>query len=169
MNIFMTFGTEDFLHKTMEKHPDETLVLLHGEDTALLIHETEGKTLFNEPRSYGVFEQSGALTQEGFFVFNNIPVSEEGRPVFEHRFKSRAGLIDQEPGFIAIRVLRPLNSDIYVVLTQWDSEDSFKNWQSSQAYNKAHEKRGTDQGLDHQKTIFPRASFVTKYRGKSEE
>ncbi|MGD7045212.1 antibiotic biosynthesis monooxygenase family protein [Jeotgalibacillus proteolyticus] len=168
MNIFMTFGTEDFLHKTMEKHQDETLVLLHGEDTALLIHETEGKTFFNQPRSYEVFEQSGVLTQEGFFVFNNIPVSEEGRPVFEHRFKSRAGLIDQEPGFIAIRVLRPVNSDIYVVLTQWDSEDSFKNWQSSQAYNKAHEKRGTEQGLDHQKTIFPRASFVTKYRGESE-
>ncbi|KIL47339.1 antibiotic biosynthesis monooxygenase family protein [Jeotgalibacillus campisalis] len=169
MNIFMTFGTENFLHKIIEKRPEESMILLHGEETALLIHETEGQTVFNQPRSYEVFVESGTMTQEGFFVFNNIPVSEEGRPVFEHRFKSRAGLIDKEPGFIAIRVLRPVNSDIYVVLTQWDSEDSFKNWQSSQAYNKAHEKRGTDQGLDHQKTIFPRASFVTKYIGQKEQ
>ncbi|PPA72398.1 antibiotic biosynthesis monooxygenase family protein [Jeotgalibacillus proteolyticus] len=168
MNLYMTFGTPDFLHKMIDKNPDETLILLQGEDTALLLHETEGKTIFSQPRKYEIFEQSGTFEREGFFVFNNIPVSDEGRPVFEDRFKTRAGLIDKEPGFVAIRVLRPIKSDIYVVLTQWKDEDSFKNWQSSQAYNKAHEKRGTDQGLDQKKSIFPRSSFVTKYRGYSD-
>ena len=169
MKIYMTSGTEDFLHKFIEKNPSERLIQLQGDDTSLLIHETTGKSLFSQPRSYEVFVQSGTLTEEGFFVFNNIPVSDEGRPVFEDRFKSRAGLIDKEPGFVAMRVLRPLDSDTYVVLTQWDQEESFKNWQSSQAYNKAHEKRGTKDGLDHQKTMFPRASFVTKYIGEPED
>lgn len=169
MNIFMTSGTPDFLHKLIDKNPGETMIQLQGDDTSLLIHETAGSTIFSQPRSYEVFEKSGTLTNEGYFVFNNIPVSDEGRPVFEDRFKSRAGLIDKEPGFIAIRVLRPLNSDTYVVLTQWDNEKSFQDWQSSQAYNKAHEKRGTSQGLDHQKTMFPRSSFVTKYIGQPEE
>jgi len=165
----MTSGTPDFLHKIIEDNPNETLIQLQGDDTSLLLHETSGSTLFSSPRNYEIFDQSGTLTQHGYFVFNNIPVSDEGRPVFEHRFKSRAGLIDKEPGFVAIRILRPLDSDTYVVLTQWDEEESFKNWQSSQAYNKAHEKRGTDQGIDHQKTMFPRASFVTKYVGQTEQ
>ncbi|MEW9501657.1 antibiotic biosynthesis monooxygenase family protein [Jeotgalibacillus marinus] len=169
MNIYMTFGTADFLHKMIEENPNEKFVQLQGDDTSLLIHETNGKTIFNQPRSYEVFEKSGELTDNGFFVFNNIPVSDEGRPVFEHRFKSRAGMIDKEPGFMAIRVLRPLKSDTYVVLTQWDNEDSFKNWKSSQAYNKAHKKNDTEGGIDHKKTMFPRSSFVTKYVGQTEQ
>ncbi|MDZ5713065.1 antibiotic biosynthesis monooxygenase family protein [Jeotgalibacillus haloalkalitolerans] len=166
--IYMTFGTPDFLHKFQEENPNETMIQMLGEDTALLVHETEGETLFNQPRKYEVFDGSGQLTENGFFVFNNIPVSDEGRPVFEHRFKNRAGLIEEEPGFIAIRVLRPVDSDTYVVLTQWDDEQSFKDWQTSQSYNKAHAKRGTSEGIDHQKSIFPRSSFVTKYVGQTE-
>ncbi|KIL45612.1 antibiotic biosynthesis monooxygenase family protein [Jeotgalibacillus soli] len=169
MNIYFTSGTADYLHKLVQQYPDEKLIQLAGEDTSLLIHETTGKSIFKEPRKYEAFNEAGQLTDTGFFVFNNIPVSDEGRPIFEDRFKNRAGLIEQEPGFIAIRVLRPLNSDTYVVLTQWDSEESFKKWQTSTAYNKAHTKRGTDQGIDHQKTIFPRSSFVTKYVAQPEE
>ncbi|TFD97654.1 antibiotic biosynthesis monooxygenase [Jeotgalibacillus sp. R-1-5s-1] len=169
MNMYMTFGTPEFLHKFTEEHPNETMIQLQGDDTTLLLHETEGSTVFSQPRKYEIFDQTGTLTNNGFFVFNNIPVSEEGRPVFEHRFKNRAGLIEEEPGFIAIRILRPLDSDTYVVLTQWEDEESFKNWQTSQSYNKAHAKRGTSEGIDHQKSIFPRQSFVTKYVGQTEQ
>ena len=61
---------------------------------SLLLHETAGKTVFQTPRRYEVIGSSGTLQENGYFVFNNIPVTDEGRPIFEHRFKERAGAID---------------------------------------------------------------------------
>ena len=60
-------------------------------------------------------------------VLNNIPVTPEGRPLFEARFKNRAGKIENQPGFKALRVLRPKDSDTYIVLTLWDRKNP-KQW-----------------------------------------
>ncbi len=162
MNIYMTTGTHGFLQKLMESHPEEEMILMQGGD-ALLLHETNGESVFESPRSYEVVDQTGNLPHSGFVVFNNIPVSDEGRPLFEYRFKNRAGLIEEVAGFIAIRVLRPLNSDTYSIMTVWEDEKSFQGWQESKQYQKAHEKRGTEEGIDSTKDIFPRSSYVTKY------
>ncbi|MDX1807396.1 MAG: antibiotic biosynthesis monooxygenase [Paenisporosarcina sp.] len=164
MNIYLTSGTPDFMTSLREKHPNEKMVVLHGEGNAVLLHETSGKTLFQTPRSYEVIDSSGELSDQGYFVFNNIPVTDEGRPIFEHRFTNRARAIEDEPGFIAIRVLRPMDSDTYIVLTEWTGPASFEAWQSSQAYNKAHEKRGTDEGIDKRPNIFSSASYVSTYK-----
>ena len=72
---------------------------------------------------------------------NNIPVTEEGRPLLEYRFKNRAGLIESEPGFIAIRVLRPIKSDTYVILTVWQKESDFLKWTNSKSFHQAHNKK----------------------------
>lgn len=85
MNFYMTTGTYDYMKKMRDKNPAETMVLMQGENTTLMIHETDGKTLFQTPRRYEVVDGTGELKEKGFFVFNNIPVSDEGRPVFEHR------------------------------------------------------------------------------------
>lgn len=160
----MTNGTYEFLNALKDKHPKETMIHLQGDETTLLFHETEGSTVFASPRKYEAIDQTGEISNGAFFVFNNIPVSEEGIPVFEYRFKNRARLIEQEPGFAAIRVLRPLSSDTYVILTAWKAEKDFLKWQESKAYEKAHEKRKTENGIDQQQPqIFLRPSFVTKY------
>jgi heme oxygenase (mycobilin-producing) len=163
MYVYMTSGTHEFLKTLENKHSDQTILLMDNADTSVLVHETEGKSVFQEPRRYEVIDSSGDLQKHGFVVINNIPVSDEGRPVFEYRFKNRAGLIEEVAGFIAIRVLRPLDTDTYSILTQWEDEHSFKQWQDSQQYAKAHEKRGTADGVDAQRNMFPRPSFVTKY------
>ncbi|MFC0272043.1 antibiotic biosynthesis monooxygenase family protein [Metabacillus herbersteinensis] len=162
MNFYMTFGTVDYLHKTVTRHPNEQLLLMSNNDTGILFHETEDNSIFKEPKRYEVIDSTGGLPKNGFAVLNNIPVSDEGRPLFETRFKERAKLIEKEPGFASIRVLRPANSDTYIILTFWDTEQYFKDWQQSQAYNQAHKKRGTSDGVD-QKSIFPRPSYVTTY------
>lgn len=164
MNIYLTSGTPEFMLSLKEKHANEKMVVLHGEGNAVLLHETSGTTVFQTPRKYEVIDSSGELSDQGYFVFNNIPVTDEGRPIFEHRFKNRARAIEDEPGFIAIRVLRPIDTDTYVILTEWTGPGSFEAWQTSQAYNKAHEKRGTDEGFDKRPNIFSSASYVTTYR-----
>lgn len=139
------------------------MILMEGTEGAALVHETSGQTVFSSPRRFEVVDSSGELTGRGYVVLNNIPVTEEGRPLFEHRFKNRAGAIESVPGFIAIRVLRPVGSDTYVVLTQWDSARSFEGWQQSDAYKEAHKKRGTEEGLDKRPNIFSGPSYVTAF------
>ncbi|GAB6418916.1 heme-degrading monooxygenase HmoB [Bacillus luti] len=126
--------------------------------------------------SYDVLDAVGEFKgQPGYIVCNNISVTDEGRPVFENRFKNRAGLIENEPGFQAIRVLRPLSNDTYVILTMWETEQNFKDWTESRSFENAHKKRpaqaegqGQAQAQAHphaeqQKSIFSRPSFVTTF------
>lgn len=77
-------------------------------------------------------------------VANRIYVSMEYADAFEQRFRERAGLVDQMPGFISNQVLRPVNEgDPYVVFTVWNSRQDFLNWVRSDAFLKGHAQSGT--------------------------
>lgn len=170
MNVYITTGTYDFLKKKKDSYPNESIFLMQNGETALLLHETSGKTVFASPRRYEVVDGKGALQNKGFIVMNNIPVTEEGRPILEYRFKNRAGLIENEPGFIAIRVLRPIKSDTYVILTAWEKESDFNNWTNSKSFHQAHNKKDeAKQKPASTANIFSGASYVTKYFLISEE
>ncbi|WP_053365491.1 antibiotic biosynthesis monooxygenase family protein [Bacillus sp. FJAT-27245] len=159
MNLFMTSGTYDFLEKLAKKHEGEKMVIMSGDDGALLIHETEGKTVFASPRKFEVLEAVGNLGHPGLVVMNNIPVTDEGRPVFEYRFKIRAGKIENTPGFQAIRVLRPIKSNTYVILTAWEDELAFQRWKESNDFGKSHGQSKPEPGP----SIFSGQPYITKY------
>ena len=163
MNIYMTTGTYDFLNSIRKKHANEKMSIMQNAEGALLLHETNGDTVFSTPRSYEVVDSAGEFGSTAYVVMNNIPVTKEGRPLFEYRFNNRARMVENVPGFQAIRVLRPLSNDTYIILTVWDAADDFLNWQSSKSYEKAHEKRGTEKGIDTVPNIFSGSSYVTKY------
>ena len=77
-------------------------------------------------------------------VANRIYVNAEYGEAFEQRFRERAGLVDQMPGFVSNQVLRPVNDgDPYVVFTVWDSRQDFLNWVRSDAFTKGHAQSGT--------------------------
>lgn len=168
MNLYMTTGTYEYMRKMRDEHPEENMVVMQGENTTLILHETEGKSIFQTPRRYEVVDGTGEFKEKGFFVYNNIPVTEEGRPIFEHRFKNRAGAIESEPGYVAFRVLRPLDSDTYVVLTEWESPAFFEKWKESQAFSKAHSKPESAQTTK-PVNIFSGSSYVTTYSAKPED
>ena len=44
-------------------------------------------------------------------VMNRIPVNPEYAEAFEARFADRSSLVDQMPGFVSYRLLRPTNPD----------------------------------------------------------
>lgn len=165
MKLYITSGTADYLLRFKETHPEETMILMEKNDSAMLVHETSGESLFKEPRKYEVIDSTGSiLHEEGFAVLNNIPVTEEGRPVFEDRFLNRPKLVEHEPGFLSIRVLRPLSSNTYIILTIWENESAFENWRQSKAYENAYKKHSTNTGVDFSKpSIFESASYVSKY------
>ncbi|KAA0966823.1 antibiotic biosynthesis monooxygenase [Sporosarcina sp. ANT_H38] len=162
MNIYMTSGTPDFMESLKNKYVSEGLLAMHGDGNSLLLHETAGKTVFQTPRRYEIISSSGTLQENGYFVFNNIPVTDEGRPVFEHDFKERASTIESELGFIAFRLLRPLDSDTYIVLTEWSSNTYYTRWKNSTSFGQTHA------GVDNTPHIFSSAPYVTTYMTRGE-
>ena len=77
-------------------------------------------------------------------VANRIFVHADYADQFEERFRQRAGLVDQMPGFVANQVLRPVNADDpYIVLTFWESRQHFDAWVRSDAFIQGHARSGT--------------------------
>lgn len=136
MNLYITSGTYEYLKALKEKYPSENMILMQNPENFLLIHETEGISIFKEPRKYEAIDSSGTMNHAGFAVLNHIPVTDEGRPVFEYRFKNRSRTIENQPGFAAIRVLRPLSSNTYIILTLWENEQGFERWQNQRLLKK---------------------------------
>ncbi|MCB9556329.1 MAG: antibiotic biosynthesis monooxygenase [Deltaproteobacteria bacterium] len=87
-------------------------------------------------------------------VTNRIAVSRGFEQDFEERFRRRAGLVDQNPGFIRNEIHRPKplafdrqsgswqpkeDADArYLVMTWWRSLDDFVAWTKSESFRKAH-------------------------------
>lgn len=76
---------------------------------------------------------------------NAITVPEGMGPELERRFAARAGLVQDQPGFEAFQLLRPVeNEERYFVMTWWDSEESFQAWLTSQDFAKGHAQASAD-------------------------
>lgn len=74
-----------------------------------------------------------------FVAINTLTVPPEMRDTLEERFASRAGDVEQTPGFEEFELLRPLEGqDRYLVYTRWESEEAFKEWMSSSAFSSGH-------------------------------
>ncbi|SEN12442.1 Heme-degrading monooxygenase HmoA [Mesobacillus persicus] len=168
MNIFITSGTTDYLQKVKKKYSNENMILMGDDETSVILHETNGKTLFNHPRKYEVIDSFGTFEQAKYVVMNNIPVTDEGRPLFEYRFKNRKRNIENQDGFVAIRVLRPLLSNTYVILTLWESQSAFNKWKESESFQKAHNKPNASTGAP-PSDIFSGPSYITTYSIAEEE
>jgi len=162
MNIYITAGTFNFLKSIAAKYPKETMVLMVNPNGALLLHETEGQSVFSQPRKYETIDYAGEWQTEGFVAMNNIQVTDEGRPLFEHQIKNQIGKMENVPSFIAFRALRPLSSNTYVIITVWKDEASYQSWYSSNPFTAALEK-GANKGIDTLPKIFSTANYVSKY------
>lgn len=163
MKVFMTNGTYEYLERLKGRHPEENVILMSNDTNALAYHETDGETIFKEGRLYEILDSAGTIVQSGFAVLNNIPVTYEGRSVFEYRIKNRSKAIEKQPGFHAYRFLCPKSNETYVILTLWEDENSYKNWKDSQAFADAHKKGTTQEGGPSSQQIFSGPSYVTQY------
>ncbi len=79
-----------------------------------------------------------------FVTCNRITVNPDYAAAFEERFGSRAGQVDQMPGFVSFHLLRPKNpADPYVVMTFWETEAHFTAWAKSPQFREGHARSGT--------------------------
>ncbi|ACZ90688.1 antibiotic biosynthesis monooxygenase family protein [Streptosporangium roseum] len=82
---------------------------------------------------------------------NVLTVPAEMREELERRFSGRAGIVESADGFEWFELLRPVEgTDQYMVYTRWRSEEDFKRWTDSQAFQKGHAQAGgQEQGHGH--------------------
>jgi heme-degrading monooxygenase HmoA len=90
-------------------------------------------------------------------VTNRIPVAEGHEIDFEDRFRKRAHLVDQAPGFVRNEVHRPRpmkfdheaggfrpdpeKEGFYEVKTWWRGFEDFEAWTKSESFREAHANR----------------------------
>lgn len=148
----MTNGTSDLLEKIVMKHPHLMIHLMKSKTSTLAYYENAKKSIFQAGRGYEVIVQNGDIKDEGYVVMNNIPLSEEGIPVFEYRFKKRQTALNNVEGFQAFRLLKPKKGNIYVVLTQWAAEEDYEAWKESEDFSIAHQNQ----------TVKPPAYFTER-------
>ncbi|MBY7143053.1 antibiotic biosynthesis monooxygenase [Virgibacillus sp. NKC19-3] len=158
MKAFMTIGTVDFLQKIAAKHEEIHIYFMNSKEGTLAYYEDESKNIFSSGKAYEIIIGSGYMEEKGYVVMNNIPVTDDGKAIFEDRFKNRQNVADKMPGFQAFRFLRPMKGNTYVVLTQWKSEKDFENWKNSEAFKKAHQGQASKPPA-----YFPNKPFITTY------
>lgn len=169
MHIYITSGTMDFMDSLRKNYKNEQMIAMHGKGNSLLIHETTEPSLFQTPMKYDVIGSAGHFEEEGFFALNNVSVTDEGRPIFEHWLLSHIDPIEKESGFLAYRLLRPLGSNTYIILTQWSKKIFFDLWQESLSYQQLLSTNETGTGLERKPHMFSSAPYVTTYKAKKDD
>ncbi|MFI6450144.1 antibiotic biosynthesis monooxygenase family protein [Streptosporangium amethystogenes] len=81
---------------------------------------------------------------------NVLTVSAEMREELERRFSGRAGVVESADGFEWFELLRPVDgTDRYLVYTRWRSDEDFKRWTESQAFQRGHAQAAAEAGQGH--------------------
>lgn len=71
---------------------------------------------------------------------NAITVPASSGDELAQRFAARAGAVDDQPGFEGFELLKPTDDrNVWLVVTRWKDEESFKAWVSSQAFQHGHQ------------------------------
>jgi heme oxygenase (mycobilin-producing) len=118
-------------------------------------------------------------------VTNRIPVAQGHEIDFEDRFKRRAHLVDQSPGFIRNEVHRPRPMKFdhetggwtedpdaqgyYRVVTWWRSLDDFMAWTKSPAFAEAHKNRPPADMFSGPSVLEIHEVFLTSERAQGPE
>ncbi|MFC5541820.1 MAG: antibiotic biosynthesis monooxygenase [Bacilli bacterium] len=166
MNFYMTTGTPTFMEKLHKKYEHEKMLILYGANQTLLLHETAGKTVFQTPRKYEVVDGMNELQQAGYFTFYHIPVSDEGRPVFEKNIVQRLKGMKDQTGLTAMRLLRPKKSETYIILLQWKDKRSYDIWKKYDPI--AQELENFSVGVK-KDNIFNAATYISTYSGAKQK
>lgn len=128
----MTNGTYPFLEKLKEKQHTSPFLLLHNGVKTVAYYEDTKPTIFESSRDYHVLEKVGTLTETGFCSMSHLPVTEEGKPIFEMDFKQKVKEITLVDGVIASRILQPERGHSYILLVEWQEQKYFQKWKSTE-------------------------------------
>lgn len=127
---YMTNGTYEFLEKLKEKQNISPFLLMHNNVKTVAYYEDTHDSIFELSRNYEILGKTGTLQEVGFVSFTHIPVTEEGRPIFEMEYKEKVKNLSEVNGVEAARVLRPFTGNDYILLIEWSDQKSYQSWEN---------------------------------------
>jgi heme-degrading monooxygenase HmoA len=81
-------------------------------------------------------------------VMVRIPIGSTAEGArLEERFRNRAGLVDDQPGFLGFELLK--GDSEFISLTRWATHEDLDRWMRSQAHADAHGRAPTPTGGGH--------------------
>lgn len=135
MYTFMTSGTTHFLKTVTDTHPKTQFYFMKsGTSTLVLYESSRKKSIFVSGRSLEQLHRYQAIQAKGFVAMDFIPVMTDTMPIFEERTLAMMPYLQQIKGLVALRFLKQFKSNQYVVLTQWETEQYYVDWQRSNSY-----------------------------------
>ncbi|MFB1052194.1 antibiotic biosynthesis monooxygenase [Paraliobacillus sp. JSM ZJ581] len=136
MKAYMTNGTLKYLDHISKQHPNVDLFIMHNVYTSLAYYEVKQEiSLFHQARVYDVFLSIGELQEHGFISMRHIPLTDDGKPIFEDEWKKKIDMLHTHKELYAYRILKPTHGNTYIVCMQWKDEQSFREWETSNLSN----------------------------------
>lgn len=77
-----------------------------------------------------------------YIAMNRFQVVSGKGPEFEEVWRSRETFLKDVPGFREFHLLRGEN-EVFISHSTWDSEEAFRAWTESEAFQKAHAQGGS--------------------------
>ncbi|MCC7479612.1 antibiotic biosynthesis monooxygenase [bacterium] len=74
-----------------------------------------------------------------FVACNYLACVDEYQERLESLLRSRSHSIDNAPGFMGMKVLKPIrHADHFLIVSQWYDQDHFDDWRESPAFQLVH-------------------------------
>lgn len=124
----MTNGTYQYLEKLKNKYTISPFILMHNEFKVVAYYEDIRSSIFEASRDYLVLEKVGELRETGFISLSHLPITNEGRPIFEMDYKQRVNEISK---VVAARLLRPQRGNTYILLVEWTDPKDYQAWKKT--------------------------------------
>lgn len=80
-----------------------------------------------------------------YVVMNVLQVPEQGKAKMAELFAQSAEHMRRVPGCLEFQFLSSTTEDKQIVYTKWESQEAFKAWTESEAFQRAHSKERTGQ------------------------
>lgn len=137
--LHVTFGSKEILKAIAAEFPNHQFATFASNDVLdshlQMIDITGGENVFKSGVTYDVKNYHGSTDWHGFFNYNFLTIYPEYLNLFESRINQWFAT-ELFPGMKAIYLLKQANTDnnTYVVLTVWDSPQSWQRWKKSNEF-----------------------------------
>lgn len=160
MYASFTTGTYHFLKRLIQKHEHKhEFFFMKNNRTTVVYYEHERKrSIFAAGKTYQILASEGTFQTKGFVTMEHIPVASDAVSAFLGQAKNRFPDLAGRLGVVAIRLLKQVKKNEFVVLTQWKSDRYEEVWRTSPSY--AFQNL---QQFARQSAYFAERPFVNKY------
>ncbi|TDM04648.1 antibiotic biosynthesis monooxygenase [Macrococcus carouselicus] len=133
MNVYFTHGSDYYMERLTEKHPDRQLLKFAGPEDIVLYESTDDKSVFSSGEAYEAVEHDGSVTQDAPILLRYFQVSDEKQKIAESTLTDH-GDFSQYSGYQSYQLLRPHRGQTYIALFQFSDLQSLEDFQKSSAY-----------------------------------